>query len=136
MPWSGRSQSDLVQIFPKILSHQPKCTEVGRIKGVKIGVTVIWIGSFALEARCTQGALPSPRRITTHNVIAQLGMYIPIKRGIKTVRKMLTKVENRLKNIRQKLANNKISKNFGAFGFLYNKIIKTDAYYFHTVKMS
>ena len=81
MPWTGRSQSDLVQIFPKILSHQPKRTEVGCTKGVKIGVTVIGIGPLSLKTRGAQRALPCPRRITTHNVIAQFWMYIPKNRN-------------------------------------------------------
>ena len=80
MPWPGRPQGDLVQILPKVLSHQPKGTEVGRTKCVEIGVTVIGVGTKPLQASSAQGTLACTSRIPTHDVIVQFGMDIPVKR--------------------------------------------------------
>ena len=83
VPGSGRPQRDLVQVFPKVLSHEAEGTEVRGPESVEASVPVIGIGA---EALMTSGSLrthPRAGRIPAHDVIPRFFAHVPTGRIVR-----------------------------------------------------
>lgn len=76
VPGTGRSQYQLIQIFPVILGHQTKSRQKGPAERVETRVAVVRISTVALQTRVVRWTLPANIfHVTTRSIRDLQGFY-------------------------------------------------------------